>query len=39
MNAKAVLTAAAGKVAANLNGFERRGLKFVRQAGDKGFVS
>jgi Domain of unknown function (DUF4304) len=40
MNAKAVLTAAAGKVAAGLKarGFERRGLTFVRRAVD-GFVS
>jgi len=40
MNAKAVLTAAAGKVAASLKarGFERRGLTFVRRAVD-GFVS
>jgi len=41
MNAKAVLTAVAGKVAASLKarGFERRALKFVRRAGDDGFVS
>jgi hypothetical protein len=40
MSAKAVLTAAAGKVAAGLKarGFERRGLTFVRRAID-GFVS
>jgi hypothetical protein len=40
MSAKAVLTAAAGKVAASLKarGFERRGLTFVRRAAD-GFVS
>lgn len=41
MNAKAVLTAAAAKVAASLDGrgFERRGLKFIRRRGGDAFVS